>query len=326
MSGKSQSPDFSRRSPTIADQQTLSVERAADGDRSARWSAFLIERLLAGAPATGVDGYGTGAARGTDRSSTIAPNAFSESSSGALNATSCYCVSAASRRAREHIHCVRHALAIATHQQLPQHQHQHRCPNHLVPRAGPVVLASTPSSASGGAKKKSRTTFTGRQVFELERHFGAKKYLSLSERAALARALEITETQVKIWYQNRYIIVREARGLSASSTRLNSTSLSYNTTYSYRYRYRYSTVHTIIRLAQDIARCPRAVRRRTKQRKLEKLHALTFARLRELQHVCAADRSGVGVGSAAGAAAAEALQLLSAADHFAQSELFIGFQ
>ena len=52
-------------------------------------------------------------------------------------------------------------------------------------------------------KKKTRTTFTGRQVFELERHFGVKKYLSSTERADLARLLGVTETQVKIWYQNR---------------------------------------------------------------------------------------------------------------------------
>lgn len=45
-------------------------------------------------------------------------------------------------------------------------------------------------------KKKARTTFTGRQIFELEKQFEVKKYLSSSERAELAKLLNVTETQV----------------------------------------------------------------------------------------------------------------------------------
>uniref|UniRef100_T1INX4 Homeobox domain-containing protein n=1 Tax=Strigamia maritima TaxID=126957 RepID=T1INX4_STRMM len=52
-------------------------------------------------------------------------------------------------------------------------------------------------------KKKARTTFTGRQIFELEKQFEIKKYLSSSERAEMAKLLNVTETQVKIWFQNR---------------------------------------------------------------------------------------------------------------------------
>lgn len=46
-------------------------------------------------------------------------------------------------------------------------------------------------------KKKARTTFSGRQIFELEKQFEAKKYLSSNERAEIASTLNVTETQVK---------------------------------------------------------------------------------------------------------------------------------
>lgn len=52
------------------------------------------------------------------------------------------------------------------------------------------------SSPGSKKRKKARTTFTGRQIFELERQFERKKYLSSSERAETARLLGVTETQV----------------------------------------------------------------------------------------------------------------------------------
>ena len=45
-------------------------------------------------------------------------------------------------------------------------------------------------------RKKVRTTFTGRQIFELEKMFEDKKYLSSTERAEMARLLNVTEQQV----------------------------------------------------------------------------------------------------------------------------------
>ncbi|XP_051507620.1 NK3 homeobox 3 [Myxocyprinus asiaticus] len=56
---------------------------------------------------------------------------------------------------------------------------------------------------SKSSKKRSRAAFSHAQVYELERRFNLQRYLSGPERADLAGALKLTETQVKIWFQNR---------------------------------------------------------------------------------------------------------------------------
>ncbi|CAL8295433.1 unnamed protein product [Gadus morhua 'NCC'] len=54
-----------------------------------------------------------------------------------------------------------------------------------------------------GKQKRSRAAFSHLQVLELEKKFNHQKYLSAPERAHLATCLRLTETQVKIWFQNR---------------------------------------------------------------------------------------------------------------------------
>ena len=52
-------------------------------------------------------------------------------------------------------------------------------------------------------KRKLRTVFTEKQLEGLEAKFADKKYLSVPDRMELAGILELSETQVKTWFQNR---------------------------------------------------------------------------------------------------------------------------
>ncbi|ODN05608.1 Homeobox protein XENK-2 [Orchesella cincta] len=76
-------------------------------------------------------------------------------------------------------------------------------------------MASTTSSLGGGTmseedendkrsmrKRKRRILFTKAQTNELERKFRQQRYLSAPEREQLASLINLTPTQVKIWFQN----------------------------------------------------------------------------------------------------------------------------
>ncbi|XP_064285415.1 NK1 transcription factor-related protein 2 [Passer domesticus] len=54
-----------------------------------------------------------------------------------------------------------------------------------------------------GKPRRARTAFTYEQLVALENKFRATRYLSVCERLSLALSLSLTETQVKIWFQNR---------------------------------------------------------------------------------------------------------------------------
>ncbi|XP_014242033.1 homeobox protein slou-like [Cimex lectularius] len=59
------------------------------------------------------------------------------------------------------------------------------------------------SKGSGGKPRRARTAFTYEQLVALENKFKTTRYLSVCERLNLALSLSLTETQVKIWFQNR---------------------------------------------------------------------------------------------------------------------------
>lgn len=62
---------------------------------------------------------------------------------------------------------------------------------------------SLSSDSKAGKPRRARTAFTYEQLVALENKFKTTRYLSVCERLNLALSLRLTETQVKIWFQNR---------------------------------------------------------------------------------------------------------------------------
>ena len=84
------------------------------------------------------------------------------------------------------------------------HHHHHHNGHHQAFNVNPL------SQYPYQSKRKRRVLFSQAQVYELEKRFKMQKYLSAQEREHLANGLNLTPTQVKIWFQNHRYKTKKA--------------------------------------------------------------------------------------------------------------------
>ncbi|XP_077992153.1 ventral anterior homeobox 2-like [Glandiceps talaboti] len=73
--------------------------------------------------------------------------------------------------------------------------------------------------------KRARTSFSPQQLYKLEREFQRNQYMVGRDRAELATCLDLTETQVKVWFQNRRTKFKREKFKEAESQQRNAESI-----------------------------------------------------------------------------------------------------
>nr|CAD2185264.1 unnamed protein product [Meloidogyne enterolobii] len=99
----------------------------------------------------------------------------------------------------------------------------------LIPNFSAAFDFAQPSinSSKSYRRRKARTVFSDHQLQGLEQRFNGQRYLSTPERISLAESLNLSETQVKTWFQNRRMKQKKV-GRSVNSNNNNNNSATYS--------------------------------------------------------------------------------------------------
>ncbi|BHF60159.1 homeobox protein [Sparganum proliferum] len=84
------------------------------------------------------------------------------------------------------------------------------------PSSGPRMRKSRRTDRNAKNFKRPRTSFTAKQISRLATEFENSRYLSELRRQQLARELDLKESQVKIWFQNKRAKTKRAAGMCNS--------------------------------------------------------------------------------------------------------------
>ena len=102
--------------------------------------------------------------------------------------------------------------SISTNLWLPQRLTHIWQPNNFILTFSDDCSQSVSSLDPGHKKKHTRPTFSGQQIFALEKTFEQTKYLAGPERAKLAFALGMSESQVKV--SEKFLLFRCVSGFN----------------------------------------------------------------------------------------------------------------
>lgn len=101
----------------------------------------------------------------------------------------------------------------------------------LTPNLATDSKATNTNGMSSMLKKprRRRTAFTQSQLTYLEKRFHEQKYLSVADRGQVAEKLNLSETQIKTWYQNRRTKWKRQNNIRFNELRYNGTKSGTNT-------------------------------------------------------------------------------------------------